>query len=178
MDQPVQSPAFGPVLQVAFVVDDIEQTMLEWAQSLRVGPFFYFPHFPLIDTQYRGKPIQLDIDVALAFSGSTCFELVSQRSEAASPFRDAETGARLGFHHFASATRNFDPDVARYEREGFTRVASATVAVGGRVAFFEKPGLPGIVELMELTPSAEQLFTMVRAASSDWDGRDPIRRLG
>lgn len=47
-----------------------------------------------------------------------------------------------------------------------------------RLAYLEKPGLPGMLELLEWTPAARDLFAMVEAASRDWDGVEPIRRLG
>lgn len=178
MEQLVHGQALGAIMQVAYVVEDIEQAMLEWTKTLRVGPFFYLPHFPLVEAQYRGKPIDLDIDVALAFSGSTCFELISQRGDQPSPFREATGGQRFGFHHWATATPTFDEDLARLQREGSSLVASAKVAIGGRVSYLEKPSLPGMIELIELTPGAAELFAMIHGASRNWDGRDPIRRLG
>jgi Glyoxalase/Bleomycin resistance protein/Dioxygenase superfamily len=171
-------PGPGAIVQVAFVVDDIQKQMIEWTETLRVGPFFHLPHFPLVDAQYRGEPIALDIDVALAFSGGMCFELIQQHGDYPSPFRDGTCGARLGFHHVARPTRAFDDDVARYERDGMKCVASARVAMGGRVAYLETPSLPGMLELIEMSPATEQLFAMIQAASQGWDGSDPIRKLG
>jgi len=177
MDQ-VSHASGSPIMQVAFVVENIEQEMLRWTSTLHIGPFFYLPHFPVIEAQYRGKPANMDIDVALAFNGGMCFELISQRNDDPSPYRELAGGARSGFHHFATGTQSFDAELERHQRDGMSFVAMAKVAVGGRVAYFEKPGLPGMLEVIEITPAAEQLFGMIRAASVGWDGTDPIRRLG
>lgn len=178
MEESALHPAPAAIMQVAYIVDDIEREMLNWARLLRVGPFFHLPHFPLLETSYRGEPVDVDIDVALAFSGGVWFELICQRNNRPSPFRDPERGLRLGFHHFAVASRDFDADLARYQGDGMTLAASARVAVGGRVAYLESASLPGLLEVIEMTAGAEQLFSMVRAASRDWNGSDPIRRVG
>lgn len=167
----------GGIAQVAFVVEQIEEGMEAWAGTLRVGPFFYLPHFPLVDARYLGRPIELDIDVALAFSGTTCFELIAQRSAGPSPFKHATNGLQLGFHHWATTTTSFDEELARRQREGASLVGSATAAVGGRLAYLQQPGMPGMLELIEWTPRVAELFEMIRVASRDWDGSEPIRRL-
>jgi hypothetical protein len=35
-----------------------------------------------------------------------------------------------------------------------------------------------MVELVTKNPIAEQVFGAIRAAAVDWDGKDPVRRLG
>lgn len=171
----------GRVMQVAFVVDDIERELDRWTRELRVGPFFYVHHFPIVEAQYRGEATTLDVDVALAFSGSMCIELIRQNNAAASPYRDTTgpEGWRHGApHHYAVPTRNFDADSAQRVREGQTLVASGKVAVGGRVAYFSSRTLPALIELIEITPQASEFFAMVHGAAQSWDGSEPVRRLG
>jgi Glyoxalase/Bleomycin resistance protein/Dioxygenase superfamily len=179
MEKTSFSFSLGAVMQVAFVVDDMERELEHWTRTLRVGPFFYLPHFPLINAQYRGSPIALDIAVALAFSGTTCYELIRQNSDAPSPFQKTPTERRYGFHHWAIPTRTFDTDLAERQRSGMTLVASATVGLGGRVAYLETASqLGGMLELLEFTPDVEGVFSMIHAASESWDGTDPVRQIG
>ncbi len=37
------------------------------------------------------------------------------------------------------------------------------------------PDAPGFVELIEATPTMDEVFTQFWKASVDWDGRDPVR---
>ena len=120
--------SLGAVMQVSFIVDDMERELWHWTQTLRVGPFFYLPHFPLADTQYRGSRIEIDLDVALAFSGSTCYELVRQNDDVPSPFREMVATRGFGFHHWAVPTRTFEADLRGHQKNGMAIVASAMLA--------------------------------------------------
>lgn len=171
--------SLGAVMQVCFVVDDVERELEYWTRTLRVGPFFHFRHFPVLEAQYRGSPVAVDLEVALAFSGTTCFELITQHGDTPSPFRKLGNAQDFGFHHWAVPTRTFDAELHERQQSGMTLVASASVALGGRCAFLEtRSKLGGILELLEMTPPVEEFFGMVHAAAASWDGSDPVRRLG
>jgi hypothetical protein len=164
--------------QLCFVVDDIHRELEHWTRTLRVGPFFYLPHFPLLEARYRGEPVAPDLDVALAFDGTTCIELVRQNDDSPSPFRDFVKTRGFGFHHSAVFSRAFDDELREREKSGTSIVGSANVGLGGRCAFLEtKSTLGALLELIEITPPVEQFFTMVRAAAESWDGADPVRTL-
>lgn len=168
----------GAVMQTAFVVDDIEREMAYFTRTLGVGPFFYLPRFPAIDAKYRGKPIEVDFSVALAFKGSMCFELVRQNDDTPSPFREVVAKRGFGIHHIAVSTRSFDADLQRFESEGLELVGAAATAIGGRAAYLApKTGVVPQLELIEMTPPVEQFFGMLHAAAQNWDGKDPVRRL-
>ena len=98
-------------MQISYVVEDIEREMQRWTQELGVGPFFYLPHFPVEDAMHRGSPSHADIDVALAFNGSMCFELIRQNNHAPSVFRELIDSRGYGFHHWAVSTRDFDAEL-------------------------------------------------------------------
>jgi hypothetical protein len=38
--------------------------------------------------------------------------------------------------------------------------------------------LPGMVELIEMTDATETMFTGIYQASVEWDGRNPVRKMG
>ncbi len=165
-------------MQIAYVVEDIEREMRQWTQELGIGPFFYLPHFPFEDAVHRGGPSHADIDVALAFSGSMCFELIRQNNRAPSVFRELIDSRGYGFHHWAVSTREFDAELQRRERAGSVAASACRVTIGARTAFFDTTAsLGGMLEVMEITPVVEEFFGMVQAASKSWDGSDPIRVL-
>lgn len=168
----------GAVMQTAFVVDDIEREMAYFSRTLGVGPFFYLPRFPAMDVKFRGKPIEVDFSVALAFKGSMCFELICQNDDAPSPFREVVLARGFGLHHVAVSTRSFEADLQRFQTEGMELVGTAATAVGGRVAYVSpKSAAVPMLELLEMTPPVEQFFGMMHAAAQNWDGKDPVRRL-
>jgi hypothetical protein len=168
----------GAVMQVAHVVEDIDREMERWTSELGLGPFFLFRHFPTHEVTYRGKPAAVDLDVAIAFRGSLCFELIQQNDHAPSVYRELVEARGYGFHHFATATRSFDADVARRTKAGTEVASTAVTGPGSRVAYLDTVAtLGGMTELIEVTPAVEEIFGMMYHAAESWDGRDPVRLL-
>jgi Glyoxalase/Bleomycin resistance protein/Dioxygenase superfamily len=169
----------GAVTQVAHVVEDIDREMERWTLELGLGPFFVLRHFVAHEVVYRGKPGELDLDVALVFRGSTCFELIQQNNHAPSVYRELVESRGYGFHHFGIATRQFDADLARRAKAGAEVASSGVTGFGSRVAYLDTvTTLGGMTELIEITPPVEDLFGMMYQAAESWDGRDPVRVLG
>jgi len=165
-------------MQASYVEEDIEREMQRWTRELGIGPFFYLPRFPVQDVLHRGSSAHADIDIALAFSGSMCFELIHQNDRAPSVFREVIEARGYGFHHWPVSTREFDTELPRWERTGAVVAASGRVVVGARTAYIDTmASLGGMLEIIEITPAVEEFFGMIRAASTSWDGRDPVRVL-
>jgi Glyoxalase/Bleomycin resistance protein/Dioxygenase superfamily len=160
------------IIQMAYVVEDIQRAMLDWATKLKVGPWFLLDHFSGENATYRGKPSSADITLAMSFAGHMMVELIQQLNDAPSVYR--ERG--YGFHHFGVATWKFDEEVARYQAAGNEMAFYARVPSGGRVAYMDTTShLPGMVELIELGAAFEPTFNRFYAASIGWDGKDPVR---
>lgn len=170
----------GAIMQVAYVVEDIEKAMHHWTNKLGVGPFFLFENFALDDYRYRGKPAELDITIALGFSGSMCFELIVQHCSNPSVYKDVVDKKGYGFHHWAVSTNHFDDDLAEHISSGNDEVLYGLVSpVNGRAAYVDTfDELGGMIELIELNPAVEGFFSAVKEASINWDGKDPVRTLG
>lgn len=169
-------PRLGEVMQVAYVVPDLAAAMAHWHERLGVGPFFHFPRFPLLDAHYRGEPCELNVDIGLAYSGGMCFELIQQNDNSPSVYREVVEAKGYGFHHWAVSTRNFDGLIADYASKGDALALYGVAAVGARAAYIDTMAtLGGMIELIELKPEVELLFSAIRDASKDWDGEDPVR---
>jgi len=170
----------GGIMQVAYVVEDIEKAMHHWSKKVGVGPFFLFEHFALEDYRYRGEPSDLDITLAMAFSGSMCFELIVQHSKSPSVYTDVIKDKGYGFHHWGVSTANFDEDLANYIASGNDEVLYGRVApVDARAAYVDTMAeLGGMIELIEIKPAVEDLFAAIKEPSVNWDGKDPVRTLG
>ena len=72
----MSNPRLGPVVQVCWYVNDIEAAMRRWIEQHGVGPFFVHRHMALEDVIYRGRPTEVDFDLAIAQSGGIQLELI------------------------------------------------------------------------------------------------------
>ena len=167
----------GEIRQVAYIVPDIEAAMKHWSEVLGVGPWFYNPHVPIRNYHYRGQQYEPHNSVALANAGSLQIELLQTRNDVPSMYRDFRLAGYQGVQHVAYWTENFDVDLARAEAAGFKVCMGGEVGKNGRFVYFEDTsGLPGTtIELSEVAGPKGRMFSMIREASHDWDGRDPVR---
>ena len=167
----------GEIRQVAYIVPDIEAAMKHWSEVLGVGPWFYNPRVPIRNYHYRGQQYEPHNSVALANAGSLQIELLQTRNDVPSMYRDFRLAGYQGVQHVAYWTENFDADLARAEAAGFKVCMGGEVGENGRFVYFEDTsGLPGTtIELSEVAGPKGRMFTMIREASQDWDGRDPVR---
>ena len=78
------TPRFGPVMQLGFVVPDLERAMEHWTGTVGVGPFFVMSHIKFAEAIYRGAPTDADISVAVAQWGEVQVELIQQFNESPS----------------------------------------------------------------------------------------------
>ena len=158
-------PADG-IIQLGFVVADLETAMSEFTGRLRVGPWTVLRDFAGDDPRYHGEPARARAHVALGFGGHLQYELIQPADEWPSVHRDVILDRGYGFHHFGRATTNFDQDVAAMHARGYDTVFSARVGPGSRVAYFDtRDVLPGMIELLEASADLDTTFTaMYRAA--------------
>jgi hypothetical protein len=169
----------GTIVQFAYVVEDIDEAMTRYAEQLRVGPWFVRGPFQPPEGRYRGKPTSPSFSLARAFAGHAMLELVVQHDDSPSVYHEGDGPRRYGFHHWATLTKTFDEDVARYAALGYEEAFSDRLPSGSRVAYVDTTrDLPGMIELVEHTDEQERVYTAIYRAAIDWDGRDPIRREG
>lgn len=167
----------GGVVQFAYVVEDLDRSMAEFTKELGAGPWFVRGPFQPTAGRYRGNPTSAEFSLARGFSGHVMIELIQQHDDSPSVFNEGDGDRRLGFHHWARLTQDFEGDLERYLQAGFVEAFSDRVASGARVAYMEPTGeLPGMIELVEQTPEQERAYTRFYLASVDWDGSEPVRR--
>jgi Glyoxalase/Bleomycin resistance protein/Dioxygenase superfamily len=164
------------IIQMAYVVTDIQAAMELWISKLKVGPWFLLPSFTGVDPQYRGRPSQADVSLAMSFAGHMNVELIQPTNDAPSVYREVLEARGSGFHHWGVATANFELDVERYRAAGHELAFVARVPSGGRVAYMDTTAqLHGFVELIELGGAFEPVFNGFYRATIGWDGKDPVR---
>ncbi|MBV8625509.1 MAG: VOC family protein [Herbaspirillum sp.] len=169
----------GEIKQLGYVVADIEAAMQHWTEVLGVGPFYYMERVPLKNYRYRGQPYEIHNSVALANAGGVQVELIQARCDTPSMYRDfIQRGQerQSGLQHVAYWTEDFERDLAALQARGWTVGMSGEVGERGRFVYFETEYHPGtVIELSEVAGPKGKVFKLIRSASENWDGRDPVR---
>jgi len=174
------SRIFGDVRQNGYVVADIEAAMKHWTEVLGVGPFFYFEEVPVENFQCRGRPSNPLLSIALTNSGGLQIELIQQRNDAPSLYRDFRSAGHEGLQHLAYWTESFSADLERALGLGFQVGHSGEVGgPDGRFVYFETRSHPGtMIELSEVSGSKGAFFRHIAETARSWDGSEAIRRMG
>ena len=172
------SVLFGEIRQLGYVVPDIEAAMDYWAKTLGVGPWFYAPRVPVEKFHYKGEPSSPITSVALANSGPVQVELIQQRNDAPTMYRDFVKAKGSGLQHVAYWTQSFDADMAMLTARGFKVGMGGEVGARGRFVYFETEYHPGsVIELSEVEGPKGKMFDLIRNAAVGWDGKDPVRQF-
>ncbi|MEL7028567.1 MAG: VOC family protein [Pseudomonadota bacterium] len=168
------------IIQIAFIVPDIKAAMPVYAERLKIGPWFLFEHFEFDRVSYRGAPSGLDVSLCLGYSGHMMFELIEQHDDGPSAYSEIRDQRGYGFHHFAVSVEpdDYDRKLSAYQDQGYDVVLDGAVKVGGRATYLDtSQDLGGMIEMIEMTPQVEALFSLLHQESRLWDGADPIRQL-
>ena len=170
------SRLFGPLRQMGYVVRDIDAAMRHWIDVCGVGPWFYVDRLPLTAFSYRGIRHNLHVSIALANSGDVQIELIEQRCETPSMYRDFLAAGREGLQHWSSWPENYDVLYRQALESGYA-VGQEGDSPRGRFVYFQNEGHPGtVIKMAHLTATRRRIFDQIRAAAVGWDGSDPIRR--
>ena len=174
----MDEPPFKGIMQMAYIVPDLQKAIAHYVDELRIGPWFVSEHFAGTDKLYRGKPTEVDMTIGMSYANQMNIELIQQIGDAPSVYREVTEARGYGFHHWGVATDTFDDDLKRYRTQGY-EVAFTTSIRGARLAYVDTTrDLPGMIELIELTPNHKSVFTSWYRACQDWDGHEPIRKRG
>ena len=92
------SRIFGAVAQNGYVVRDIRAAMDHWINVMGVGPWFYIDRVKTDYFRHRGKDSGLEMSVALANSGDLQIELIQQRNDAPSMYKEFLDSGRAAAH--------------------------------------------------------------------------------
>ncbi len=173
------SQLFGTPRRLGYVVRDIQGAMRYWTEVMRIGPFYYLEHLPLSAFEYRGQPGEIDLSVALAYSGGLQVKLIQQRNACDSAYRDFLAGGNEGLHHIGYLTDHFERDLRLAGEVGMQVEQCGKVGnTGGAFASFSTSGHPGTaLELLALTSENRDVFQMIQNEAGHWDGSGPIRHL-
>lgn len=175
---PTVLPHFGPIVQNAFVVRDIDSAVNYWSTNIGVGPFYLLDHIQYGDVYFRGAPLKFDMSVAIAQWGDVQIELIQQHDMAASIYSEFLNRHGEGLQHLGVMTTSLDEHLARLAPLGIEPVQWGATANGMRFAYLNTDRQAGgMIELIETGPAVEAFFAKIRKAAAGWDGSRPLRRL-
>jgi hypothetical protein len=165
-------PIFDGIMQVCYIVPDLRKAMQEYADFMGIGPWSVTEHFKPNDMRYRGQPTAPDVTIGMSYSGQLNVELIQQRDDTPSVYRETQLKRGYGFHHWGVATANFDRDLARYRERGIEVAFSMTLSSGIRLAYLDTTEhLAGMIELIEINDGVRSSFTRMFRAAREWDGK-------
>ena len=171
--------SFGPIMQNGYVVSDVERAVAHWTGVVGVGPFFLFEPVRFNSCWFRGRPVDLQLSVAIAYWGDLQIELISQHGAEPSIYSDFTRRGLSGLQHVGVMTDSVPDHLARLAQRGITAVQYGETQAGARFAYLDTDAHPGgMIELIESSPVMTKVFDRIRAAAHDWDGTQPLRRMG
>jgi hypothetical protein len=169
------SRTFGRIRQIGHVVYNLDEALDRWSK-LGIGPFYRYDHLPLDYFRVGGKEMNIDLSIALGYSGGMQFELIQQHNPEPSPYKDYLDLYGEGVHHLCVGSYDDDADMARWLAQGY-KVALDGQIGGARFSYFDAASLPGTyMEVGDLTLWTGVMNKMHDEAEA-WDGRDPVRSM-
>ena len=167
-----------PIVQICWVVDDMEAAAMQWVKTLGVGPWFLSPPVRFEELTYRGKPATLNQSSAVSCWGNVQIELFQQNCDSPSGARDMFSPGQTGIQHITYWADNLDDEIRRWNEMDFTTVMTCRLpdVDGMRLAWFDTRPLLGVmIEAYEVNDVMRQVYQGVEQAVREWDGEDPIR---
>ena len=171
------SRIFGAVCQNGYVVRDIRAAMDHWVKVMGVGPWYYIPKVKTDYFRHRGQDSAMEMSVALANSGDLQIELIQQRNDAPSMYRDFLANGPEGLQHVSTWPADYEGTVKRALAAGH-RIGQQGESNRGPFAYFDTEGRHRgtCMEIAAYTEVRKRQFDAIEAAARAWDGKtDPIR---
>ncbi len=165
----------GQIVQMAYVVEDIQAAIDWWVIEAKVGPWFLNDSFLGPGHLYRGTQTNADIALAMSFAGSMNIELIQPKDANPSVYKEIIDRRGFGFHHVGIAVEDLEAARREYEARGFQVAFTAPVGSGAVYYMDDGRNEPGFIELFEANAAMDQAFTNWWRQTVDWDGDNPVR---
>jgi len=173
------SRLFGPIRQNGYVVKDIEAALEYWVESTGVGPWFLVEKVELDWFRHRGEKQSPELSIALANSGDLQIELIQQRDQTPTMYREFLDAGHEGLQHVAFWSTEYQALYDDMLAKGYALGHEGQIGgERGRFAYFESSAHPGsVIEISDISGPKGELFDFIRKAAVGWDGKTPIHRL-
>ena len=171
------SRIFGAVRQNGYVVRDIHAAMKHWIEVMGVGPWYYMDRVKTDWFRHRGENSAVEMSIALANSGDLQIELIQQRNDAPSLYREFLDAGHEGLQHMSYWSHDYQALYDRALALGY-RIGHEGQIGGeqGRFAYFDSAGHAGtVIEISDISGGKGRFFEYIKQIAAGWDGSDPIR---
>ncbi len=172
-----ESPFFKrPLFQHAYLVNNLEDACVRWAELFGAGPFFLTRHHKTDKFSYRGEPIEADVSYGFGYLGDLMIQFIEQHDDQPSIYRDMFAAGEEGFHHVATLVpvKDFQAEKQRIMDMGFP-LACELYADGVDAAYLDTRSAIGcFTEIHGDPPRILHAFHKWKEAHDRWDGVDPI----
>jgi hypothetical protein len=166
-------------MQLCWVVPDLEAAIDHWVRTSGAGPFFVFEELHFEDGIYRGTSSDIQpCRAAIGQLGEMQIELIVPANKGPGIWTDVVAAGTSGFHHTGLYCTDYEEQKAAYIAAG-AELAFEGLMMGAKTCYLDTVKTLGFMtELITANPIAEAVFGEFRKAAQNWDGSDPIRRLG
>jgi methylmalonyl-CoA/ethylmalonyl-CoA epimerase len=178
MTAPGPLRALGPIVQIAYLPSDFDASIKYWTETVGVGPFYVMENIQLGGMKYRGVPTDAVFSIAIAYWNDIQIELIRPENDAPSIY-NGEYAVKDRPHHICIFVESIEAARRASAEIGAEILVEGTVGDSGAVLYVDAGGGPGnVIELLQPIKGSEGLFDMIRDAAKNWDGSDPVRKLG
>lgn len=162
----------GPVRQVGYIVEDIEEAALDWVNRFGIGPWRLKPSVIFDTCTYRGQAIDVDIAIGSATSNGLEIELIGPKGGPASMYSDFLATNGPGAQHICYYPTDYAAAHAHFIATGLGPVLEGTIH-GVEFAYMEdRRGQ--MIEIADLSDLALKLRNERALAAETWDGTNPL----
>ncbi|MBW8750030.1 MAG: VOC family protein [Propionibacteriales bacterium] len=158
--------AEGPIIQIAWVTDDIAATEVLLREQFGSGPWTRIPdvHFDREHSRLRGEPQEFTAHVSLAYAGELQLELI-EPVDGRSVHTEFLADHGPGLHHVCFAVDDLASACARAEAAGVPVLQTGSM-MDGEIEFAYLDGSSGgapYVELARIGPQMLAFYEAIRA---------------
>ena len=141
--------------QLGIVVKSIDRSLPYYSKVLNIKPW-YRAEIEKSEIYYKDKQIELELDLAIGYSGALQFELIEVGKGERNIYTDLMEKQGEGLHHIGFVVSNIDRGVNALQKYGFQSLQHGTLKTKGkaitRFAYFDSIERCGyIIELIQTT---------------------------
>jgi hypothetical protein len=159
---------WGPVGQIGYVVHDLASAMQQWTDSVGVGPWTILDPAPFDWMSYKGSPCEAEVAIGLAYLGDVQIELIAQRNDAPSLYRDQLSTYGEGVQHVCFYPTDYQAALAAGVEAGLS-VAQQGQIWGISFAYLQGEG-GRLIELGDLSDDHRAGRQRGINTAAHWDG--------
>lgn len=164
-------------MQFGYIVEDIERSAKEWAESLGVGPFYCLDRIELDQYYYRGVHTPLSLSLAFSYWGDIQIELIRPLNKQDTLYSRAlqETPGQL--NHVATIVDDVQALISKNQLEDQV-VHSGHMPSGVNFVYLENYVPGGLhLELVESHAGTQQAYDGMQRVAQCWEGERLLRPM-